>query len=429
MNLKKVLVFILFISLASAFSYQVFAEKMVIRVAVQQGNIRVKPSLESAVVGRAPMGAIFKVLEKKGEWFKVNLPPDEDGFIITGYIHSSIVEIVTYEKIEEKNEPETEKKEEKEVTKKAEEKGEEEKEARKPETPKVKPAPAEPPSSLPPAEPLVEEPAGRTGGISFGVKLSGGMSYLLLGNLNRTFDDRNVYIDKKADAGSIVGSYPNFHYGWDFGGEFILYFTPNIGIGLGADYLTAGYESGDVEWEISGTLGILTYTDIHINSTDINLTAIPLKLSLYFRIPMGSFMNLAFHAGGSYYLGTIKQKLNGKNTWYTIPWSFKDEVTANPTTFGFHGGLGLEFNISSAIALCLDVRGRYAKFSDIKGNYKMDDSVLGTGEEERIMYSYYYGPFDEYLGYAWDTTIPPKAEAATLDLTGADVKLGILIRF
>ncbi len=64
-----------------------------IRVIVETGNIRLKPSLDSTVIKSVPIGSELMVQAKEGEWFLVTLPPDQNGFEITGYVHESIVEL------------------------------------------------------------------------------------------------------------------------------------------------------------------------------------------------------------------------------------------------------------------------------------------------------------------------------------------------
>jgi len=91
-----------------------------LRITVEKANIRLKPTTESVVIFQAPLGAILNAEEKIGEWYRVNLPPDERGVVVSGYIHQSIVEVLEEIKevpkeeiIEEKKSSEL--KEEKEV--------------------------------------------------------------------------------------------------------------------------------------------------------------------------------------------------------------------------------------------------------------------------------------------------------------------------
>ncbi len=77
-----------------------------ISVKVSKANIRLKPNTEAPIISTAPIGSILISNEKIGNWHKVDLPPDKEGIIITGYIHNNIVDVLEEidEIIEEKSE-------------------------------------------------------------------------------------------------------------------------------------------------------------------------------------------------------------------------------------------------------------------------------------------------------------------------------------
>jgi opacity protein-like surface antigen len=76
-------------------NYQEVLTKITIKV--RKANIRLMPSLKSAVIHQLPFGVELEPLAKSGDWYRVNLPPNRDGFILSGYIHDSIVN-ETFEK-------------------------------------------------------------------------------------------------------------------------------------------------------------------------------------------------------------------------------------------------------------------------------------------------------------------------------------------
>lgn len=78
-----------------------FTADLTVRVIASQANIRLKPDLQSAVVSKVPLGGILAVVQKDGDWYQINLPPDENKIVVTGYIHASTVEVVKEEKVEE----------------------------------------------------------------------------------------------------------------------------------------------------------------------------------------------------------------------------------------------------------------------------------------------------------------------------------------
>lgn len=73
------------------------ASELKVIVTVEVANLRLKPSIESAVIGKIKIGQVLEVLQKEGKWYFVNLPPDENGFIVSGYIHQSIVKVIKEE--------------------------------------------------------------------------------------------------------------------------------------------------------------------------------------------------------------------------------------------------------------------------------------------------------------------------------------------
>lgn len=100
-NYPKGFFFLILLLMASILFLTTIAEgaRIKLRVNVENANIRLKPTIESTIISKAPLGAILESEEKVGNWYKVNLPPDESGFVVSGYIHESIVEVV--EEIEE----------------------------------------------------------------------------------------------------------------------------------------------------------------------------------------------------------------------------------------------------------------------------------------------------------------------------------------
>jgi len=66
-----------------------------VQVIVARANVRLSPDLNSQVIEQIPMGAVLEYTQVEGEWYLVNLPPNAQGFVITGYIHQSVVTVVS----------------------------------------------------------------------------------------------------------------------------------------------------------------------------------------------------------------------------------------------------------------------------------------------------------------------------------------------
>jgi len=63
-----------------------------LKVKAEAAFIRLRPDSKSQAIGRVPAGTILNLLNKKGEWYRINLPLDKGGILLSGYIHQSLVE-------------------------------------------------------------------------------------------------------------------------------------------------------------------------------------------------------------------------------------------------------------------------------------------------------------------------------------------------
>jgi outer membrane protein W/uncharacterized protein YgiM (DUF1202 family) len=67
-------------------------ESSVVLVIKEGLVLRLKPNENSLALKNIPPGAKLNVEESMGDWLKINLPPDKDGIVITGYIDRSFTE-------------------------------------------------------------------------------------------------------------------------------------------------------------------------------------------------------------------------------------------------------------------------------------------------------------------------------------------------
>ncbi|MBN1223738.1 MAG: outer membrane beta-barrel protein [Candidatus Aminicenantes bacterium] len=75
------------------------AAKFKVRVSVELANVRASASFDSEILETVPLGAVLEGDIRKGEWYLVNLPPNDKGVVLTGYIHSSMVELLSTEEV------------------------------------------------------------------------------------------------------------------------------------------------------------------------------------------------------------------------------------------------------------------------------------------------------------------------------------------
>lgn len=80
-----------------------------VSVKVPRANIRLMPTTQSSIIHQVRSGVELKHMAKTGNWHRVNLAPNKEGIVLSGYIHQNIIDEI-YETIappEPENIPET----------------------------------------------------------------------------------------------------------------------------------------------------------------------------------------------------------------------------------------------------------------------------------------------------------------------------------
>ncbi len=77
------------------FPIKSIAQELRIKVKVEKANIRLKPSMDSPIVTQAGAGTEFAVLETAGQWYLVEHRPEGSEYALAGYIHESVIEIIS----------------------------------------------------------------------------------------------------------------------------------------------------------------------------------------------------------------------------------------------------------------------------------------------------------------------------------------------
>lgn len=70
-----------------------------IQVMLEKTNVRAEPDFISEIIHQVQLGISLQAVGKSGVWYLVNLPPDEEGIIISGYIHQSFVQEIQEKRI------------------------------------------------------------------------------------------------------------------------------------------------------------------------------------------------------------------------------------------------------------------------------------------------------------------------------------------
>jgi len=259
----------------------------------------------------------------------------------------------------------------------------------------------------------------------FGVKLSGGMNYLLVGDVNEGV--RGV-IDSFRDSATVVpgtsteGEAKPIHLGFDFEGYVIINLTPRVGIGFGAGYIQGAKISELTVHFPEGAEASLTLKP--------KVSAIPIRVGVFYTLPVSEMVNVVFNAGAGMYFANYSYNfrpgpgLSGNSI----------TQTASAKGFGFHGGVGLEFNLAPKIAFVLEGQGRYAKIGGFEGTAKYAGSSLPYTEEGALYYWEQMTIFRKYPRVLVQENKPSgplysNVRDAKVDFSGFTFLAGIKINF
>jgi hypothetical protein len=261
----------------------------------------------------------------------------------------------------------------------------------------------------------------------FSLKLSGGMNYLAIGDPNAYLKGLSDFLKDQASIGEVIiipeGDFKNIHIGLDLEGDVIVYLTPRFGISLGSGYILG--KKGKDENKI--IIGGQTFTE------EVKVSAIPVKLGVYYFLPLSSRARFFLNGGVGYYFA--KWSDGYRNEWTGNWWNTDQKARASG--IGFNGGVGFELNLVSHIALVLEGQGRYAKIGGFKGDkeikiYSPPADSFAKGK----LYYFEYFPWT----YKWYPMInileeEPSGDKirnvreAKVDFSGFTFRAGIKINF
>ncbi|MGB9005371.1 MAG: outer membrane beta-barrel protein [Candidatus Aminicenantales bacterium] len=261
--------------------------------------------------------------------------------------------------------------------------------------------------------------------LRFGFRFYGGLNCLGGGDVNLGAKGwADYYSSDILLPRTPSGKFEPIHLGFDFGGDFILQFTPQLGIGIGSGYLTASKT-----FSIDHTHPI--FDDV-LYKSETTIGAIPIRLSFYYFLPVGSNINIYFQAGGSYYLASLKYHFRAEDPSY-----YEDrDLDTKGGGVGFHGGLGLEIDFSPMVGFFIDLTGRYASISNFKGDFIISDTWSSTTISDANLYffRYYDWPYGNFPLILVSTIVPSgigitDVHQAKIDFSGFSALLGFIFRF
>jgi len=363
-NLRKS--FLVIILILGLFPIQVFPSYPIqdileweIRVIVEKANIHMEPSEGSPVVMTVSQSSILQSYEKKDDWFRV-VYKHENGIVVIGYIHSSQVMAVK-EKVVKKTD-------------------------------------------------FWSAESDFFKGIGLTIKVSLGYNHIAAEEINQglagVVDYYQLLLSYMGD--SFNGEIMPFHSGFDFGADAIYNVTSRIGIGLGLSYM----QWGNLDYISLAHPGSIRRLDSHIR-----VNALPVRLGVFYTLPVFKKINLTFNAGPTYYFS--KHTYNMQYKPYTV------SQKAHGQGWGFHGGIALELEWNSRSTLFIEYQGRHVNLNNFKGTERVNFQ-----EEEGSLLYVEYDYIPSQIGISSQAPeFCRTARNANYDFSGFAIRIGAKIKF
>lgn len=268
----------------------------------------------------------------------------------------------------------------------------------------------------------------------FSLKLHGGYGYLSVGDLNTVSENWITNTQNRWNPSIVEGKFNKFNQGLEFGGEFLVNLTKNLGLGVGVEQILRNKSSLIWMYKLDDSGPLIpmywTYYD------EAKLSALAVKLSAYYSFFPISWLSISLQAGLGYYFGKIHNvhldnyffdQIVDFGVWgFTLGHSriyHPHEIDVEDNALGFHGGIGFEFNVTDNFFFFIEGIGRSIKLNDWEGDE-------AEWPKKGKLYYVEFESGDTYF-YVWETT-PPfgiLARKAIIDLTGVSFKAGIKIKF
>ncbi len=340
MNLKRsgvIAVVLISLAVLAALSVAVPAsgqERTIrLKVAAEQANLRERPDISSAVVQQIPEGTILEADKKEGEWYLVRYTL-EDGGVIAGYIHESLVTVVAGETVAP-----------------------------------VKPVqPAQPPRTAETRQATGARPTAATGsfrdsypGSSFSLDVSIGGGRLDASDLNAGAQGLADYYSALTGVGAS-GRTDRLRVAYQASLEAYYHVTPWLAVGLGVD-LIRGANGSTVRYSDP-----LAFVDQSL-AVRPAVKAVPVKLCVRFYPGSGFY----FRGAIGYYSATASYKYRLATPG--VPGSWQEwNGSADGHALGAEGGIGGEWGVARHMAIFAEASFRLARIESLSGTGTFADS-------------------------------------------------------
>jgi len=267
---------------------------------------------------------------------------------------------------------------------------------------------------------------------NYSIKLTGGVSYVAIGDMNTHLDSMNKYFLARREVSGSIEKLNNWSGDWEV--ELRLDNSSKIGLGITASFIRRRNESSIYIYEVpeyGRDVQFILRPEIKV--------IMPLGINLYYPISSGSRLKIFIISGiGWYWAKMTEDKI--VNLIYPLGDVYFDNrywEVENKFSLGFRGAVGLEYILTKNLALVVELQGRYIRMGNLEGTVKYETN-LGSGLTIVEMgHLHFFGSGDYY--YDLDIPLPYHIQEdsneteyierdAVLDLSGLSLRIGIKIR-
>lgn len=214
------------------------------------------------------------------------------------------------------------------------------------------------------------------------IKLSGGLSYFNIGDINNYLKTYDNYLSVMTHYEG--GETKTFNYIYDLEGEFRLDIGSKFALSAGIGYISGKNKS---YFEYTGPFPFqVAYENNQKYFIKHEVEVIPLLFGIHYKLPVSQRTNIFVNSGIGFYFS--------KDFLYKCHWSSavgqwpviytKEEIyDVSSSGLGLRGGIGFEYGIANNLAFVLEIQGRYARIGNLKGTRFYSLTFLADqGKEE-----------------------------------------------
>ncbi|UCC40000.1 MAG: hypothetical protein JSV96_00630 [Candidatus Aminicenantes bacterium] len=267
-------------------------------------------------------------------------------------------------------------------------------------------------------------------GIDISLRLSGGLCYLKLNDINRAIKGWEESWKKTTISREgwefAGGEAAKFNIGYDFDGEIMVSISPHLAASFGVGLIYG--ELIDKKTELFVNVDSRHYAF----ARPAKVTALPLIFSGYFFFPLSKKLDI-FIKGG---LGLIWAKYVVREGYLQFSeYNPEDEFdyywhqSASAQGSAFVGSLGINYSINPGLGFFIEGGARWAKISGFRGE------APEGGEGDLYSFEEYDPDIDFWRKNIVIFTEKPtgdnfrSVQKAVVDFTGFSAKIGLLIKF